>query len=160
MTEDLIQLVDRQFQFLDRQSGGMFIRELRRTLDAISREPRLAAILDDERREALSYQAEFDQHCATSVSRLTGLRYQFSTLLAEHDDSAAPRPEGVEIGDHWFHTLAAFDKVTGGEGAYPQSNAWDHDDSRPAQLIRILRKKFHKPATRCPRASRSRVRRN
>ncbi|WP_375772250.1 hypothetical protein NR798_15620 [Archangium gephyra] len=146
MLEDLIHLVDRQFQFLDRQSGEMFIRELRRTLDALRREPRLAAILDNERREALAYQTEFEQHCERSVGRLKGLRQHFSTLVPEHDDSAAPRPDDLDTGNNWQwrYSLAAFDEAASREGADVTGGAFYDDRSRPAQLIKLLNWKLDK----------------
>ncbi|QRO00718.1 hypothetical protein JRI60_17630 [Archangium violaceum] len=144
MLEELIHFVDRQFQFLNRQSGEMFIRELRRTLDALRREPRLAAIFNDERREAIGYQTEFEQHCTKSVDRLKELRQRFVTLVPEHDDSATPRPEDFDTGDNsrWHRSLAAFDYVAGREGPDAIGGAVHDDQSRPAQLSKILYRKI------------------
>jgi len=153
MIEDLIQLIDRQFQFLNRQSSVMFVRELRSTLDVLRREPRLSAILDDQRHEALGYQSAFEQHCTAMVGQLKELRLQFSALAPTYDDASEPRPKKLELGNRWFSTLAAFDEIADSKGPDIHDSSGHDDRSRPAQLIRVLRKKLHNACYNTPEGS-------
>ncbi|MFY2562218.1 hypothetical protein ACN469_31785 [Corallococcus terminator] len=140
MNTDLVELVSRQLAFLLRQSDTAFLRELRRTIDALRREPRIAAILDDEKQSAARELKEFAQQCADHARELSAIKDEFITLCPTSDDSDTERPTDFHWGDPWLDTFSCFNAITKGESVQviPDMLDW----SPPASLLIILRRRI------------------
>jgi hypothetical protein len=146
MTEELVQFLDRQFDFLRRQKGPEIFRELRRTLELIRVESRLAMLIEQARQEAWDCFDRFERQSKTVKAQLVEIRHRYVRTEPSCDDSETPRPDHIRESGTWLDTLAAFDAVASGESLAgiirDQENA--SDSSIVAQLIAILRRKFHR----------------
>ncbi|WP_434380451.1 hypothetical protein [Melittangium boletus] len=140
MNADLIEFTERQFQFLLSQGGTAFLRELRRTLEALRREPRIAAILDDEKRMACVQAKSFGIHCEEMKKRLVLLKQDLVRLAPDIDDSDEKEPIQFDYNDPWFSTFACFNGIANGQAIVVAKRALDK--SAPTQLLYILKNKI------------------
>jgi hypothetical protein len=143
--QDLVDLLDRQYGYLCALDGVPFIRQLRKYLGTLSVDPRLAALMDDMRREASDLIDAYKRHDAEMVARLVALKKEFVTLVPEADDSNTPKPESIEGKFRWTETLAYFDHVAATEGLISAvvPTAAPDDPSRTGKLQPLLRRKIY-----------------
>lgn len=139
MTEELAALLDRQFSFLLEQQGSDLLRELRRTLEMLERDPRFSVLLEEERQELRATLSASRTLQAKTVARAVSVRRRFTETTPALDDSRAPRPESLTL--EWLRSLAAFDATAGFE-KLPILFGQESDQTVAAQLIEILRLKF------------------
>jgi hypothetical protein len=150
VTQDLIELLDRQFEFLLLQKGAAFLRELRRTVEVLQREPRLSALLDDERRSALTLIKHFEEQERHFTQQLVALRNDLAMVAPELDDSRKPRPAPDFAPDkvqQWLRTFAAFDAIANGERLFVP---WltDRDRGPVSSLFAVLHHKINEQVHR------------
>lgn len=96
MLSELADIIERQFQHLSKQNGVSLVRELRRTLGLLHRTPRIAALLDAEREEALDTARVFLREDHERVKRLIELRRQFGVAAPDLEKRDAPIYADIE----------------------------------------------------------------
>lgn len=149
---DLVDLLDRQYQYIHRLCGLDFLRQMPLFLRRIESDPRLRLHLEDVRGEADALVAGFDRHDMHLVPQLVSLRNEFVRIAPDLDDSSVGLPQPRGIPAKYAGTLAFFDKVAKGGSPrlgvpmYPRAS---EDTSRCGRLISILRGKFQELQTDC-----------
>jgi hypothetical protein len=109
---DVIEILDRQHDLLQRQDGVRLILHLPRFFRFLETEPRLAAIAADLAREATETLEAFRQHECDVVRRFVPLRDEFASLAPDADDSSlSPPPADDRTGAllEYRLSLARFD---------------------------------------------------
>lgn len=136
---ELVQALERQVQFLQRQSGASFLRQLVRWLVLVQRDARVRVHLDDMRGEAIGIFERLWAHDDSAVAEAVRIRDELVAAAPFIDDSHAAYP----ISDiRSVHSLKVFDEAARETPAPRLSFTGNEDDSRTSRLIRILRTKF------------------
>ena len=146
MLEPVVELLDRQFAFLGRQTGADFIWQLPQLLEVLDGEPRLANHLADIRDETMAFLKRKLDDDGAFVEQAAGLRDQLALRAAEVDDSDMERPAPGHGDLQYRFSFAHFDLVASGEDSpvrgIPLERTGFEDDSRSGLLVAILKAKL------------------
>jgi hypothetical protein len=148
--EDVIDLLDRQLAFLLRQSGTAFFEQLAPYVETLRSEPRIEALIEDLKLEALTRRDDFVRHDEEATEELARLREELAGLAPEYDDSALIAPTDLSASRAAYDfSYANFDRVASlkSEIGFPTSRGRGRDPSRTGALINILRAKVHEATT-------------
>ncbi len=141
MLTDVVDLIDCQFELLERLSGIEFLRELHRSLRLLETEPRVHELLMELRHETDELSHAYERFDAEQLSKLRALQQELVSLAPEsNEDASVAFPEGatgIEI-HNWWGSMAAFNHVASGGRL---SGGWGGRSdglSRSQVLINIL----------------------
>src|SRR5437660_4626635 len=98
MIHELDTLLDQQFQYLLSRDGSAFFLQLRRCLGVLQSEPRMAALLEELRQEAVQLDGARKDRDEEEVKKLITLKQRFLELAPEADDSNKEAPPEHDLG--------------------------------------------------------------
>lgn len=144
MAAAVIELLDRQYDRLQRQEGAAFVHELKAFHAFVSTTgpPAIRAALQELREDALRIEREFAEHDDALVPELVSLKGKLVRRVPESDDSNTPRPPSDvrrlanQLG--WAWTLANFDELAHGGPDRLVVHGEGYDRSTSRMLLRIL----------------------
>lgn len=141
MSNDRIELLDRQYQRLASREGVAFIRELRAFHDFVTTTSPFDDILAELTAEAKRTIAEHAAHDDALIPEAVALRNELAQRAPEHDDSAlAPPAERGPEDIRWMFSFANFDLVAANDdrGEILRND----DNTRSGMLLRVLRNRI------------------
>ncbi|WNG17930.1 hypothetical protein [Cystobacter fuscus] len=144
MLEDLVELLERQWNFLLTQEGTAFHRQLRRFVRLVQEEPRLAALINDMRREGDELVSQHLRHDQDLTQRLVALKKEFIKQVPEEDDSAMAFPASGWSTLAYEASLANFDTIANSSRSRSIWVDTATDNTKSQKLLGILTGKFNK----------------
>ena len=142
MLEDLVELLDRQWNFLLTLEGTAFHRQLRRFVRFLQEEPRLASLINDIKRDGDELIRQHRQHDQTLTQNLVALKNEFTKQLPDEDDSSMPLPiSGWPTLDYEM-SFAKFDTIASSPSDHSVRVDDLTDNTKPKKLLRVFESKF------------------
>jgi hypothetical protein len=145
MFHDVLDLIDRQFAFLEQQKRAAFFFEVRRSMELLVGDPRIRLLLAELRDEG---DALIENHRTAElrfVERAVALRDRLVEAAPDLDDSKSPRPGPHQTSFEWLFTLAGWDAIAREEAYPPGTDSSDGDYSgRTSFLTERLQIKIRK----------------